>query len=177
MTGKVFVDTNVLVYRYDSGHVAKRNVSTEWLARLWREQSGRTSMQVLNELYVTLTRKLARRLSADETWDVVHALLAWDPHPVDRELLLRAREVERRHRISWWDSLVVAAAQLQGCDVLLSEDLQHGAVFDGVTVHDPFGPGVQEPRPAYADRLPSRHRLRGRPRKRPVLQARADAAS
>lgn len=168
MTESIFVDTNVLVYSYDSGHPAKQAVAAEWIARLWREQSGRTSMQVLNELYVTLSRKLPHRMDADEAWEVVHGLMAWIPLPVDRDLLLRAREIERRYPISWWDSLIVAAALLQDCDTLLSEDLQHGMRFGSVTVQNPFVLSVQEPRPAYARMEPplSRHRPRGRPRKK-----------
>lgn len=169
MTEKFFVDTNVFVYRYDSAHSVKSATATEWLERLWHDQSGRTSIQVLNELYVTLTRKLARPMNADEAWDVAQALTAWDPQPIDRDVLLRAREVERRYRLGWWDSVIVAAAQLQDCDVLLSEDMQAGMVFERVTVLNPFRALVQETRPVYstAEKLPLRHRPRGRPRKRP----------
>jgi len=167
MSERFFVDTNVLVYLYDSGHAAKQAVAAEWLMRLWRERSGRTSTQVLNELYVTLTRKLARGLRADEAWDIVQSLMAWEPQPIDRDLLLRAREIERRYRISWWDSLIVSAAQLQDCDVLLTEDLQTGMIFDRVTVLNPFNAEVRETHAAYATQpsLISRHRSRGRPRK------------
>lgn len=168
MTEKIFVDTNVLVYVYDTGHATKREAATAWLACLWREQTGRTSVQVLNELNVTLTRKLARPMNADEAWDVVRSLMAWDPLPIDRNLLLRAREVAQRYRISWWDSLIVAAAQLQDCNVLLTEDLQSGMMFGGVTVQNPFDATVQEPRVPYAlaEKLPLRHRPRGRPKKK-----------
>ena len=167
MSERFFVDTNVLVYVYDSGHAAKQTVAAEWLMRLWRERSGRTSTQVLNELYVTLTRKLARGLRADEAWDIVQSLMAWEPQPIDRDLLLRGREIERRYRIGWWDSLIVSAAQLQDCNVLLTEDLQPGMTFGPVTVLNPFNTGIREAQIAYAPILamPSRHRPRGRPRK------------
>lgn len=167
MTERIFVDTNVLVYSYDASQSIKQAVAADWLARLWRERSGRTSVQVLNELYVTLSRKLARKMNADEAWDVVQALTTWDPQPVDLGLLLRAREIERRYRISWWDSLIVAAALLQDCDTLLSEDLQSGMLFEGVTVRNPFTTMVQEPRAVYSPVEPvPRHRPRGRPRKK-----------
>lgn len=170
MTEKFFVDTNVLVYVHDLRQPVKNTVAAEWVGRLWREQSGRTSIQVLNELYVTLTRKLPRRMGADEAWDVVHTLTAWNPQPMDRDVLIRAREIERRYQISWWDSLIVGAAQLQDCDMLLTEDLQQGMIFDRVTVQNPFNLRVQEPRAAYSNdnSLPSRHRRPGRPRKRAV---------
>lgn len=166
MTGKFFVDTNVFVYAYDVAHSAKNAIATEWVTQLWRERSGRTSIQVLKELYATCTRKLAGRMSPEQAWETTHSLLAWDPQPTDRHLLLEAHEVEQRYRISWWDSLIVAAAQLQDCDVLLTEDLQAGMRFDQVTVQNPFAVGVQEQMPVYrVERLPSRHRSRGRPRK------------
>src|SRR5262245_49445828 len=112
MTEKAFVDTNVFVYAFDTAHRAKQATAAAMLDVLWREQSGRTSMQVLNELYVTLTRKLSRKIAPESAWDIVVSLAAWDPQPVDRELLVRWREIEQRYRLSWWDSLVVAAAQL-----------------------------------------------------------------
>jgi predicted nucleic acid-binding protein len=167
VTEKLFVDTNVFVYAFDAGHRAKQRMASELLSQLWREQTGRTSMQVLNELYVTLTRKLLRKLPADQAWDVVVALAAWDPQPVDRELLVCAREIERRHRLSWWDSLIVAAAQLQDCSVLLSEDLQDGMKFGSLVVRDPFSAGasVREAPASHEVARPLRHRPRGRPPK------------
>ena len=84
-------------------------------------------------------------------------------------LFRRAREIEQRWRLSWWDSMVVAAAQLQGCALLLTEDLQDGAAYGGVTVRSPFTLDVREPIPAYAvaPAATPRHRGRGRPRKQP----------
>jgi predicted nucleic acid-binding protein len=127
---------------------------------------------VLNELYVILTRKLPNAMSAHDAWDIVESLFAWNPQPLDRELLVLGRQVEERYRLSWWDSLIVAAAQLQDCDILLSEDLQSGMKLGRVIVRNPFDFGVQEPRAVYEapDRFELRHRPRGRPRKtRPVL--------
>jgi predicted nucleic acid-binding protein len=171
MTEKFFVDTNVLVYLYDSSESTKQDIAAQWVHRLWRDHSGRTSIQVLNELYVTLLRKMPRRMSTDQAWEVVHALTEWDPQPIDRDVLLRGHEIERRYKLSWWDSLIVAAAQLQDCDVLLTEDLRAGMIFDRLTVQNPFSLQVQEPRVAYVVtvKLPSRHRPRGRPRKQVPL--------
>lgn len=142
--------------------------------QLWREQSGRTSMQVLNELYVTLTRKIAHKMSPDRAWDILEALLAWTPQPIDRELLVLGKRIEERFRLSWWDSLIVGAAQLQDCSVLLSEDLQAGMVFGSVTVVNPFEVGIKEIQSDYTTmpKLPSRHKPRGRPRKVPGTGAR-----
>ena len=123
-------------------------------------------MQVLSEYFVTMTRKLSPRTSAAVAWAEVEALLAWDPQPVDQPLLRRAYDVQRRHRLSWWDSMIVAGAQLQNCGILLSEDMHDGGNFDGVIVRNPFTSRLNEPAPQYAaPSVSSRHRPRGRPRK------------
>ena len=140
MTAPVFVDTNVFLYARDAGEASKQPRAAAWLEYLWREQIGRTSAQVLSEYYVNVTRKLSPGLAPDEAWDDVQALLTWQPQAVDDALLRRGREIELRYRLSWWDSLVVGAAQLQGCAVLLTEDLQDGREFDGLRVENPFRP-------------------------------------
>ncbi|MBX9630562.1 MAG: PIN domain-containing protein [Burkholderiales bacterium] len=166
MTAPVFVDTNVIVYARDAREPAKQRLAESWLDHLWRERLGRTSFQVLSEYYVSVTRKLDPGLPPEEAWDDVNAMMAWNPRPIDRAALERGRAIEARYRLSWWDSLVVAAAQLEGCAVLLTEDLQDGAQFDGVTVRSPFTLSVAEPRAAYTiPSATSRHPRRGRPRR------------
>lgn len=168
MTAPVFVDANVFLYARDPAERLKQSRAGEWIDHLWRTGFGRTSMQVLSEYYVNVTRKF--RVPSEKAWDDVNAFLAWGPQVIDEELLRRAREIERRWRISWWDSMVVAAAQLQDCARLLTEDLQDGAVFGAVTVRSPFTLSVEEPAVAYAAApVPaSRHRPRGRPRRTAV---------
>jgi predicted nucleic acid-binding protein len=165
MTAPVFVDTNVFLYARDASEPAKQPQAAAWLEYLWREQLGRTSVQVLSEFYVNATRKLDPGLPSDVAWDDVQALLAWGPQPVDEALMRRGREIEQRHRLSWWDSLVLAAAQLQACVLLLSEDLQDGAVYGSVTVRSPFTLALGEDAAAYlaAPRAVAQHRSRGRP--------------
>lgn len=173
MNETVFVDTNVFIYARDARDPAKHTRAIDWITRLWHDRSGRTSMQVLSEYYFSATRKLAPRVSSDDAWEDAQILLGWHPLPVDAVLLTRAREVEHRWRLSWWDAMVVAAAQLQGCAILLTEDLQDGAVYGGVTVRSPFTLDVSEPLPAYAlaPAIAPRHRGRGRPRRRPPAAA------
>lgn len=166
MTVPVFVDTNVLLYARDASEPAKQLRAAAWLEHLWRTRLGHTSIQVLSEYYVNLTRKLDPGLPAEDAWDDVTSLMAWNPRPVDRSLLLRGRAIEMRYRLSWWDSLIVAAAQFEGCAVLLAEDLPDGAAFDGVTVRNPFTLSAAEDRTMYRI-TPSgarSHRSRGRPR-------------
>jgi len=167
MPAPVFVDTNVLVYVRDAGEPVKQRCAAAWLEYLWREQLGRTSIQVLSEYYVTVTRKLAPGLPQEDAWDDVQSLLTWSPHPVDESLLGRGRDIERRHELSWWDSLIIGAAQLQGCPLLLTEDLQDGGVYGSVKVRSPFTLDLGEPASAYTTvpRPTSRHPPRGRPKR------------
>jgi predicted nucleic acid-binding protein len=167
MTGPVFVDTNLLVYAHQSGELLKQPVARDWLEKLWTQSTGRTSVQVLNEYYVCLTRKVRPALAADTAWDMVSSFFSWNPQPIDADVLLRAREIERRYRLSWWDSLIVSAAQIQGCVMLLTEDLHDGAVYGGVKVRNPFTLAVSEPEAEYVvtPAAVSRYRHRGRPRR------------
>jgi predicted nucleic acid-binding protein len=167
MTAPVFVDTNIFVYARQAGEPRKQLLASQWIERLWRDQLGRTSIQVLNELYVTLTRKIHPVLSADSAWDHIGTLLAWEPQPLNAELLTRAREINRRHSLIWWDSLIVGAAQMQSCTLLLTEDLQDRAIYGGVSVRNPFALGVSEAPADYeiAPIAAPRHRARGRPKR------------
>lgn len=154
MTAPIFVDTNVLVYARDSGETRRQPVAQAWLEWLWTEQLGRTGMQVLSEYYVTVTRKLKPGLPEERAWDDVEALMHWHPQPVDRATMERARAIQTRHGLSWWDALVVAAAREQGCAVLLTEDMQDGALIDGVRIRSPFSYSTHEAgADAYGSRL------------------------
>ena len=138
MTALVFVDTNVLVYAVDAGagerHVSARN----WMTTLWEREIGRLSIQVLQEFYVTVTRKLRPGLTTAEAQREVRALVAWAPIEISPDVLERAWFIESRYGLSWWDALIVGSAQTLGCRALLTEDLQHGQQFDGLTVISPF---------------------------------------
>jgi predicted nucleic acid-binding protein len=166
MTAAVFVDANLIVYARDRRFVEKKAQAEKWLELLWREQRARTSMQVLNEYYTTVTRKLKPGLSTELAWEDVQLLLSWNPQPIDARLITRAFDIEKRHRLNWWDCLIVAAAQMQGCVLLLTEDMQDGAEYGGVIIRNPFSLRVAEEHTAYAPvaAIASRHRGRGRPR-------------
>jgi predicted nucleic acid-binding protein len=155
----------VFVYARDVREARKQPRAARWLEHLWQRQLGRTSVQVLAEYYATVTRKLDPGLPPTVAWDDVSQLMAWRPLPSDETLLKRGRDIELRYRLNWWDSLIVAAAQLQGCALLLSEDMQDGADYGGVTVRNPFMLEVSEPAATYGmSAAPGRHPPRGRPK-------------
>jgi predicted nucleic acid-binding protein len=167
MTALVFVDTNIFVYARESGDPVRRGRAREWLEMLWRDLRGRTSVQVLNEYYSLLTHRAKFRVNRDIAWDDVQELLKWNPQALDAGVLERAWAVEARHRLNWWDCLIVAAAQAQGCALLLTEDLQDNANYGGVVVRNPFTLGVADENTAYPalPQIKPRHRGRGRPRR------------
>ena len=169
MTDLVFVDTNVFIYAKDDAEEVKRGLAREWLELLWRELRGRTSIQVLNEYYAAITLKSKFRVAREVAWEDVCELLEWKPQELDIEVLTQAHNLEGRFLLNWWDCLIVAAAQVQGCSLLLTEDLQDGQRFDGIVARNPFKFGVAEAHAAYQPMpgLASRHRGRGRPSRRP----------
>lgn len=145
MSARTFLDTNVLVYRFDTDEPDKRERSRQVF-----EQEGIAgrlvlSTQVLQELYVSLTRKLARPLTEEDAFEAVQRLLAFPVVQVDPGLVTVAMIFSREHRVSSWDALIIQAALQAGCDTLLSEDLQHGWKIDGLTIVNPFRTPAEGP--------------------------------
>jgi len=138
MTVRVFVDTNVLVYARDRTDGDKNERALAWLAALWQERAGHLSWQVLQEYYVTVPRKLDPPRDRSLAREDVTSLVTWRPFSVDLPTVDAAWAVEVRFGLSWWDALIVAAAQVGGCTHLLTDDLQDGQSLDGVKVIDPF---------------------------------------
>lgn len=134
----VFVDTNVLVYARDASEPEKQPRARAWMEALWRTRTGRISIQVLEEYYVTVTAKLDPGLDPSEARSDVRSLSAWRPLPLDDDLVEGAWEIEDRWGFAFWDALIVAAARRSGCRHLLSEDLQDGQDLGGLEVVDPF---------------------------------------
>lgn len=141
MSAKVFVDTNVLVYCRDASEPEKQAQAAAWMAALWEQQTGRLSFQVLQEYYMTVTAKLSPGLPREMARREVRMLLAWRPLAVDDRLLEGAWLLQDRHKVSWWDALIVAAAQSAGCRYLLSEDFQDGFNWGDMMVVNPFHTG------------------------------------
>jgi predicted nucleic acid-binding protein len=138
MSVRIFVDTNILVYSRDKTEPAKQSVAQSVLSELWREGKGRISTQVCNEYYVTVTRKIRHKLTEDEAWEDIEDLEAWNPIPIDMKCLRVGRHVQAGYGLSWRDSLIIAAASIGQCHTILSEDLNPGQKYLGITVENPF---------------------------------------
>ena len=136
--GRAFVDANVLVYAHDTSAEAKHDAAREAVELLWEEKRGCLSIQVLQELYVTLRRKLPQQLDATSARQAVEDFGQWLVHAPDQEDVIAAIRLHERYRISFRDAMVVRSASVLGCDALLSEDLNAGQRYDGVLVVDPF---------------------------------------
>jgi predicted nucleic acid-binding protein len=154
MTVRCFVDASILLHARDPRDPLKQARAAEWLERLWQQRSGRTSMQVLGEFHVALTRKLAPGVPPDLAWDEVARYLAWSPQETNEALLRHAREIERRYHLAWWDCTVVAAALMQDCLILLGDELPEGMVFGTLAVRSPFS--------AVLGEAPAGYEIRGR---------------
>lgn len=134
----VFVDTNVLLYAEDTAHAEKHRAARDWLRALWLRRCGRMSVQVLNEFYANATRKLRPPMPAGDARAEVRRYQRWQPWLNDHATVEAAWAVESRYGLSYWDALLVAAAQQQGCAILLTEDLQHDQELGGVRIVNPF---------------------------------------
>lgn len=138
MSAPLFADTNLLVYSRDARDAAKQERAREWLDFLWDTRRGRLSRQVLQEYYVTVTRKLQPGLTVAEARSDVRALFHW-LSPIDPAVVIEAAwALQDRCSLSFWDALIVGAAQTMGCGFVLTEDLPAGQDLEGVRVVDPF---------------------------------------
>lgn len=136
--GPVFLDSNILIYAHDQSAGARREVARELIERLWEERSGRLSVQVLQEFFVNVTRKLASPLDAGQAREVISDFSYWPVHRPGASDVLGAIAIHRYTGISFWDAMIVTSAASQHCEVLYSEDLNEGQAYDGVQIVNPF---------------------------------------
>lgn len=133
-----FVDTNILVYADDRDAKAKHEIARDLILELWDDRSGVLSIQVLQEFYVTVTRKLKKPLSSAKAQEVVEEYLTWAVVENTGALLTAAIDLQQKAQLSFWDAMVVQAAIEAGCTKLYSEDLNDGQHFGSVIVVNPF---------------------------------------
>ncbi len=137
MSGRTFVDTNVLIYAHDVDAAAKHQIAKAVLRDLWDGRTGVLSMQVLQEFYVNVTRKISSPLSKDLARLVVSSYTVWCTETTPAELSAAFR-IEDESRIGFWDALIVSSAAKSGATRILSEDLSAGQRMDGILIENPF---------------------------------------
>jgi predicted nucleic acid-binding protein len=113
-------------------------ITSEWLSKLWENKTGYISTQVLNEYFVTVTKKIRIPLSVSDAWSDIEELEKWNPVNLDFELLKTAYQAISTYSLSWWDALIIAAAKVCGCKSILSEDFSTEKDYFGVRVINPF---------------------------------------
>jgi predicted nucleic acid-binding protein len=133
-----FIDTNILVYAHDLGQNAKHDRAKALVERLWHERSGLLSTQVIQEFYVNVLRKAARPIPTEEARRLVEDYLCWPLIGNDGASILGALQFERDHGVSFWDALILDAANRGGAAVLYSEDFSNGRKYGATTIINPF---------------------------------------
>jgi predicted nucleic acid-binding protein len=136
--GRYFVDTNLLVYAYDSSAGNKWELASDLVTSLWKHGTGVISTQVVQELFVILTQKVQSPLAPEKAKEIIADLLHWPLVVNDADHILRSVDLQMAYRFSFWDSLILHAAISSRSDYLLSEDFQHGQVIESVTIWNPF---------------------------------------
>lgn len=144
MADKYFVDTNILIYAHDRSHAResaagiKHERARQLLERLWTNGQGVLSTQVLQELCFNLRRKLARPLVVDEIRQLIRDYMSWEIVVNTPEAVIQALEIEVRYKISFWDALILQAAEQSGAAILYSEDLAARQKYGTVEVVNPL---------------------------------------
>lgn len=148
MTGRVFVDTNVLIYARDLKAEDKRAKARTWLTALAETGLGQLNLQVLNEFTRWVLAHEHRR-SLEDVRKEIEALRPWGDKPLDHDEVELGWAVRKRFGYQWFDCLLIASAQLSGCSYFLSEDMAKGAAFASVTLLHPFDNSPSEILPKH----------------------------
>lgn len=138
MPDKYFVDTNILMYAHDRSAGLKHERARQLIERLWTSGQGVLSTQVLQELCINLRRKVARPLSVEEVRRLIEDYLSWEIVVNTPASVIQALEIEVRYKTSFWDALVLQAAETSGAAVLYSEDLAAGQKYGPIQVVNPL---------------------------------------
>jgi predicted nucleic acid-binding protein len=135
-----FVDTNILVYAHDDSAGGRRDQARALVEQLWESRDGCLSVQVLQEFFVTVTRKIAKPLDAETAKAIVADWSRWYLHVPAADDVLAAIGIHQRTGVSFWDAMIVRSAAEMGCALLYSEDLNAGQEYSGVRAENPFQP-------------------------------------
>jgi predicted nucleic acid-binding protein len=133
-----FVDTNILVYAYDTLAGEKRRLASELLDELWINRTGCLSIQVLQEFYVVITQKVKNPLDSMNAAQIITDLSRWKIHSPSPQDVITAIDIQRRFQINFWDAMILQSAQSLGCEIVWSEDLNPDQIYDSVVVSNPF---------------------------------------
>jgi predicted nucleic acid-binding protein len=138
MSDKFFVDTNILVYAHDRSAGVKHQRAQMLLEQLWNSGQGVLSTQVLQELCVNLLRKVSAPLPVEEVRLLIRDYATWEVVSNTPESILQALDIETRYRTSFWDALILQAAESAGASILYSEDLAATQHYGSIQIVNPL---------------------------------------
>lgn len=140
MADRVFLDTNIFIYSIDTSpsQSFKRDKARSLIREHIEMESGVISIQVLQEFFVGSTSKIPAPLSAEEALEFIQYISAFATVIPSVEMVIAAIALHQKHRFSFWDAMIIQSAMVANCDLLLSEDLQHGFKLGSLTIKNPF---------------------------------------
>jgi len=138
MKDKVFLDTNILIYAHDMDAGLKHDVALSIIEKIWEEETGIISTQVIQEFYVNVTRKIPNPITPVQARGIIFNYFSWQVEAVEPHTILSASEIEEKYVLSFWDSLIIAAASRSKAGKILTEDLNHGQTIESVLIENPF---------------------------------------
>ena len=133
-----FIDTNILVYAYNSSAGGKQAKAQTLLTNLWNYGNGCLSVQVFQEFYNVVTRKIPEPLAVENAALIIEDLANWDYHVPDVDDILEAINIQQRNNLSFWDAMIIHSAKMMKCEIIWSEDLNNGQSYERIKVVNPF---------------------------------------
>ena len=138
MTEQIFVDTNILIYAHDIDAGSRHQTAHARIKGLWQEGNGAISIQVLQEFYVNITRKIPEPLPRHQARGLVETYAVWKVITPEFADVLRASEIEERYTLSFWDAMILSAAFKAGASIVWTEDLSDGQMIEGIRIVNPL---------------------------------------
>jgi predicted nucleic acid-binding protein len=138
MRDKAFLDTNILVYAYDQHEPRKQRIAQELITDGLEKEKLFLSVQVLGEFFNVVTRHIPQPMTSDQAQEIITIISYLPVQEIDLAMVNRAIDTHKRYQISYWDALIVSAAERAGCALILTEDLSAGQAYRGIVVRNPF---------------------------------------
>ena len=138
MHDRAFLDTNILVYAYDQHEPHKQRKAQELITDGIEQESLLLSVQVLGEFFNAVTRHIPQPMTPDEAREIISTISILPVQEIDLAMVNRAIDTHKTYQISYWDALIVSAAERAGCTFILSEDLSDGQTYHDILVRNPF---------------------------------------
>jgi predicted nucleic acid-binding protein len=138
MKARIFLDTNILVYAYDRNDPKKQEVAQSVLVESLENESGVLSVQVLGEFFNVVTRHIKKPMTTNEAKDAIELFSNYFVQEIDLAMVHRSIETHKLYRISYWDALIISAAERAGCQRIFSEDLNANQLYHKISICNPF---------------------------------------